>query len=597
MKFFQLYFCTVLLLVSCSSHKKQNKSSRPNVILIMTDDQGYSNLGCQGHPNIKTPNIDKFAEDAISLTHFHTELLCAPSRAALMTGRYSARTGAWRTSAGRALMRSEEITIAELFKASGYQTGHFGKWHLGDNFPFRSEDQGFDEVVVHRSGGVGQLVDYWGNTYFDDTYCHNGKPEKYKGYCADVWFNETMRYIKEVKDEPFFIYLASNTPHSPYKVAPKYAEPYLKQGLPEKRANYFGMIANMDENMGRLLKFLDYEKLSENTIVVFTTDDGASAGAFNTHDKSVDGFPVDGFNSGMRGRKASAYEGGHRTFCFIKLPNQKKGNEIDINSGVWDIFPTLADFCDVEIPKILDIDGKSLKSAIEGKESKDLNDRTMFVQLHGGVGLKHLKGAPHHYLESAVIKNNWRLVNGKELYNLENDLLQENDIASIHPKLVTQLQNEYKQWFKQTTKRINKPCRFIIGDETEPEVELTADDLYMSDGNSPFAANHVNNLNQQNGPWKIKVANTGIYLIQASRYPVYANIPFGINSSNQKKNLAISKVRLKAGEQIIEKEAGPNDLFIEFEIELAKSNMDLQSWMIDDKGQEYPCYFLNIIKQ
>ena len=312
----KLFYVLLIVCFITSGKIISAQSIQPNVILIMTDDQGYSHLSCQGHPNIKTPNIDAFANDAIRFTDFHQEILCAPSRAALMTGRYSSRTGAWRTSAGRAIMRAEEVTIAEIFKNNGYKTGHFGKWHLGDNYPFRSQDQGFDEVVAHKCGGVGQISDYWGNDYFDDTYYHNGELKQYKGYCADVWFNETMRYIDEVKDEPFFIYLASNTPHSPYNIADKFVQPFLDAGVPKKRAQYYGMISNVDDNMGRLFNYLDENNLTENTIIVFTTDDGASGGSFDTHDGTVNGFPLNGFNAGFRGRKASVYEGGHRTFCF-----------------------------------------------------------------------------------------------------------------------------------------------------------------------------------------------------------------------------------------------------------------------------------------
>ena len=278
--------------VACGQKKKKNK---PNIIVIMTDDQGYASLECLGYKALKTPNINSLASASVSFTNFHQEMLCAPSRASLLTGRYSSRTGAWRTNVGRSIMRTEEKTIAEIYKENGYKTGLFGKWHLGDNYPYRPEDQGFDEVVSHKSGGVGQLADYWGNDYFDDVYYHNGKPEKYKGYCADVWFNEAMHFIKENKNNPFCVYLSSNTPHSPYNIADKYVKPFTEQGIPKKRAKFLGMITNLDENMGRFLRFLKEEGLDENTILVFTTDDGASAGAFETHDGSVDGFPVNGY--------------------------------------------------------------------------------------------------------------------------------------------------------------------------------------------------------------------------------------------------------------------------------------------------------------
>ena len=199
---------------------------RPNVIVIMTDDQGYGDLSCHGNPILKTPELDKMHADSVRFTDFHVSPFCTPTRAALMTGNHAAVTGAYRTSSGRTLMHPDEKTVAHLFASAGYRTGMVGKWHLGDNAPHRPQDRGFQDVVWHRAGGVGQAPDYWGNDYFDDTYERNGKYEKFEGYCTDVWFREGMRFVKENKDKPFFLYLALNAPHGPYFVPGKWVKPY-----------------------------------------------------------------------------------------------------------------------------------------------------------------------------------------------------------------------------------------------------------------------------------------------------------------------------------------------------------------------------------
>ena len=289
---------------------------KPNVILVLTDDQGYGDLSCHGNPVLKTPNIDRLRDESIRCTDFHVSPLCTPTRAALMTGRYPARTGAYRTSAGRTLLHRDERTMAHVFADNGYVTGMMGKWHLGDNAPHRPQDRGFHDVVWHRCGGIGQVSDYWGNDYIDDTYERNGRLEQFNGYCTDVWFAEALRFVQENRDKPFFLYLSLNAPHSPYIVDEKWSEPY-QDGDHGANPNFLGMVANIDHNLGVFRKQLDSLGLAENTILIFMTDNGTAAGA------RFDGFDsraVKGFNAGMRGKKCSIYEGGHRVPFFVHWP-------------------------------------------------------------------------------------------------------------------------------------------------------------------------------------------------------------------------------------------------------------------------------------
>ena len=247
-------------------------ASPPNVIFIITDDQGYGDLGAHGHPFLKTPELDKLHGESTRFTDFHVSPTCAPTRAALMAGQWANRTGVWHTVAARSMLFEDKETLGTVFSDNGYATGLFGKWHLGDNAPFRPEDRGFQEVVRHGGGGVGQTPDYWNNAYFDDTYFHNGEPQQYEGYCTDIFFSEAKRFIKEQADQekPFFAYIATNAPHSPFHAPEEYWKPYLEyEGVTDVQALFFGMIANIDENVGALREWLADEGLAENTILVY----------------------------------------------------------------------------------------------------------------------------------------------------------------------------------------------------------------------------------------------------------------------------------------------------------------------------------------
>lgn len=299
--------------------------NQPNVILVLTDDQGIGDLGCHGNPWIKTPNIDKFYDDAVRMTDFHVSPVCTPTRGAIMSGRYPINNGAWATYKGRDALAEGTPTMATVFKQAGYRTGMFGKWHLGDNYPVRPSDCGFDVSINHKAGGVGELSDYWGNSYFDDIYYVNNEPKQFKGYCTDVWFEEAMKFIDDTKDKPFFIYLPTNAPHGPLIVDKKYSDPYKDLvGKKITSAEFYGMITNLDENFGKLDRFLKDKALADNTILIFMTDNGSGSGV--SRDLKL------GYNKGFRGKKGYKTEGGHRIPFFIRWPNAKieGGKDIEI---------------------------------------------------------------------------------------------------------------------------------------------------------------------------------------------------------------------------------------------------------------------------
>ena len=315
---------------------------KPNVILVVTDDQGYGDMSCHGNQVLQTPAIDALHRDGLCLTDFHVNPCCSPTRAALMTGRYSSRVGVWHTVLGRSLLRAGETTMANVFAANGYRTGMFGKWHLGDSYPFRPHDRGFQEALYHGGGAIGNSPDYWGNHYFDDTSFRNGKPEKFQGYCTDVWFGEAIQFIRANKDRPFFCYLPTNVPHYPLLVAEKYFQPFAGK-VPDSMAHYYGMLVNFDENLARLRRELRQLGLEENTILIFLSDNGTADGV----ELDKDGYPTAGFNAGMKGDKLSEYEGGHRVPCLVSWPagGIHGGREVTRLAAHIDLLPTLIDLC------------------------------------------------------------------------------------------------------------------------------------------------------------------------------------------------------------------------------------------------------------
>ena len=285
-----------------------------------------------------------------------------------MTGRDALHNGATFVCMGRSLLRADLPTMPQIFAESGYHTGHFGKWHLGDNYPYRPQDRGFHETIYHPSWGITSAADFFGNDYFDDHYRHRDEIEQYKGYCTDVWFDEAIKWMRgrNARNEPFFSYIATNAPHGPLWVPNDYREPYLT-AVERDEASFFGMIANIDENMARLEQFLLETGLRKNTILIFMTDNGTASG---------EGV----YNGGMRGKKASLYDGGHRVPCFVRWPGGGIGGGRDVTgvSRGTDILPTLVDLCDLNAPDGLSFDGISLASQIldPGSQPIERNPRS-----------------------------------------------------------------------------------------------------------------------------------------------------------------------------------------------------------------------------
>lgn len=579
---------------------------KPNVILVLTDDQGYGDLGCTGNKDIKTPNIDKFYNDSLHFTDYHVAPLCAPSRGAIFSGRRPLRNGVFATCWGRSILHEGETTVAEVFRDNGYATGLFGKWHLGDNYPYRPQDRGFQEVVAHKGGGVGQTPDFWGNSYFDDVYFKNGKPTKYDGYCTDVWFDVAEKFIKSHKDEPFFACITTNAPHSPYLVSEKYTAPYRNNDNivhPE----FYGMISSIDENFAKLREKLSEWDLEDNTILIFMTDNGSSGGCETDKQENV----TRGYNASMRGKKASYYDGGHRVPFFIRWPKGGLvgGKDIDYTSFHVDFFPTMVDLCSIKMPN-LKLDGISLKPALNGQPEKLPKERMEFMQFHQAP-------TPPCEWEGSVICDDWRLVRGTELYNIKTDPSEKTDLSSKYPQIVKKMRAANEDYWQDMQKTIKILSPIYLGDEHENPTRLDAMDLM---GDVTWNQITIAVAKKSSGSWKVKFTQKGKYRFELRRWPSELNLAIDENLPddeikklapynevyNSKEGLAwknehkINAVKptiakLKFFDKCYDRVVNSKLPQTTFELDVEKvGETDLTASFIDQKGIESSAYYVYV---
>jgi len=480
--------CAVL---SCYGTSGADEPRRPNVLVIMTDDQGYGDLSITGNTLLSTPRIDSLARQGVRLNSFFVSPVCTPTRAALMTGRYPQRTGAIDTYIGRAMMFPDEVTLAEMLRDAGYRTGIFGKWHLGDSYPMRAMDQGFETSLVHRGGGIGQPSDPPGGTsYHDPTLFANGRPVKRSGYVTDVLTTAAIRYIEDNAEQPFLAYVAYNCPHDPLEVPAEEWQHFKDLPLPDaasepktpKAANKAGpkrdlgdrtrrvyaMVANIDRNVGRLLDSLDRLGLRENTIVVFLTDNGPAHARFN---------------AGMRGQKGSVYEGGIRVPCFVRYPERlEPGRIVETSAAHIDVVPTLLELCRVSQPARVRFDGVSLAGLLDGSRGS-LPSRPLVSQWHRGDQVERMRAATIRegtlklVQAEGVPEGRW---NGKprfELFDVATDPGESRNLASARPEDVVRLRAAYDTWFDSVVgERGGARPRIIVGTTFENPTTLTRQD-------------------------------------------------------------------------------------------------------------------------
>lgn len=585
MKSLVLFFIVSLLATTALA-------TQPNVIVVMTDDQGYPELSVHGNPILKTPHLDRLHAQSLRLEDYHVSPMCAPTRGQLMTGLDAARNGATNVSSGRALLRPELPTMANFFGDAGYTTGIFGKWHLGANYPFRPEDRGFDETVWFPSSHIGSVPDYWGNDYFDDTYVNNGNLKQYKGYCTDIFFKEGIEFMRKSAraGKPFLAYIAPNTPHGPLvakdedekAIADILAQPEfadMDPALKRRLADYLGMVRNIDSNMGALMKFLSDEGLRNDTIVIFKTDNGSTHGPLY-------------YNAGMRGSKTELWEGGHRVPCLISWPNGAllKPQEIHGLTQVQDLLPTLLDLCD--IPNDAKFDGMSLSSILKGRADVP-EDRMLVINYSRMPGFVNY---PTPFAQTLMYRNQgevlwkrWRLLEDRELYNLKSDPLQQTNVIDRHPEVLAKMRNKLDDWWADVGPNANEVQRVVIGSDHENPSRLTGCewlDVFIDQ------QGQIRRGSQKSGYWMLDVDQAGEYEFELRRWPKEIDRAITAPSEQGSGALDVDTAsfylsdyhHLEIGDKTpyrfegLNKSIGPTDTSVTFTAELEKGPIALHTW-------------------
>ncbi len=433
------------LALALSALTATRAADRPNIIFILTDDQGYGDISAHGNPILKTPNLDRLHRESVRFTDFHVSPTCAPTRSALLTGRHEFRNGVTHTIEERERLALNAITLAQVLRRAGYATGIFGKWHLGDEPAYQPEKRGFGETFIHGAGGIGQSFpgscgDAPGNKYFDPLILHNGEFMKTQGFCTDIFFSHAIEWMDEQLDAhiPFVAWIATNAPHSPLSCPPEYERPYAGK-VPPNVATFFGMIANIDENVGRVLAKLEEWGIAKNTLVIFMNDNGGTAG-------------VTIWNAGMRGQKVTPWLGGTRAASFWRWPGTLTPGDRPQLAAHIDFFPTLAEIAGAEL-------GEKERAQIKGRSLLPLlrdpaaawPERTLFT--HVGRW-KHGEAASAKYLNCSVRTPRWQLVNvhpkaekAWQLFDVQADPGEQNNVADSHPEIVRELDAAYDRWW------------------------------------------------------------------------------------------------------------------------------------------------------
>jgi arylsulfatase len=444
----------VLLLVTCALPPALAES--PNIILVMTDDQGYGPVGKNGHPWIRTPNLDKLYDTSVRFTRFLVSPTCSPTRSAIMTGRHPLKNGVTHTILERERMTLNATILPQVLKTAGYTSGIFGKWHLGDEDAHQPNKRGFDEAFIHGAGGIGQAyacscADAPGNKYFNPVIRHNGSFVKTKGYCTNLFFTAAMGWIKERKDKdtPFFAYITTNAPHGPFIAPPSNTKHFKDLGFENKTAGFYGMIENIDENMGRLMAKMEEWKLFENTVLIFMSDNGMTGGGSGRAGKPLgklpDGTPMMLFNAGMKGQKGSADEGGVRVPFFARWDGKfPAARDVRNVCAHIDILPTLAEIAGAKIPED-QVEGRSLVPFLKNLKVKR-SDRYLFT--HKARWKTGSEPNDHQWKNFAVRNGRFRLV-GDQLFDMDEDPGQKIDVAAKNPLAVKKMRDAYDKFWKE----------------------------------------------------------------------------------------------------------------------------------------------------
>lgn len=474
--------------------------SRPNVLFILTDDQGYGDLSLHGNPVLKTPHLDKLGREGIRLEQFYVNALCSPTRASLLTGRYHMRTGVTDVTRRREVLNPAETTLGELFGQNGYRTGYFGKWHNGSVFPETPDGQGFDEFIGFPYGHT--------TLYFDPVLHHNDVKQQRKGYITDILTGDAIAFMESAQADavPFFCFVSYNAPHTPIMVPAHLLEAYKHKGLSDREAGIYAMIESLDQSVGRLLAWLDQAGLTNNTMVVFLTDNGP---AFHR------------FNAGMKGKKASHHEGGVRVPCFWRWPAKWKAPAV-VNQRLMhiDVLPTLAELCGLEETGVMELDGKSF-SALLCDPQATWPDRTLYMFASGADRIAQV---------GSVRTARWLAVKQWgpwELYDLQADPGEENNLAARYPDVLQELQSGFDDKMGEFVFDLHRPTPIPVGNPLRPSALLEAHDatLYPANGegitysyHAGFAHHWITNWTDAEAypEWLVNVLTPGDYKVVLS---------------------------------------------------------------------------------
>ena len=598
----------ILIILTMVHINRASANKNPNVIIIMTDDQGYGELSVHGNPVLKTPNLDRLHSESIRFTDFHVCPMCTPTRGQLLTGVDAFRNGAMNVSSGRTLLRRELPTMPELFAGAGYHTGIFGKWHVGDTSPYRPEDRGFESTLWFPCSYIGSVPDFWENDYFDDTYFRNGKRTKYEGYTTDIFFSEAIAWMKEQAKagEPFFCYLPTAAPHWPHFVPDRYRQQVqtdfdaVKDKLPEIRnphplVSYLAMIVNIDENMKRLETFLREAGLYENTILVFLTDNGST-------------FAPEYYPAGMRGKKATLWEGGHRVPCFVRWPGGNLRNPCDVDglTQVQDLLPTLLDLCGVTPLENAQFDGISLAPVLQGK-SNPPRDRMLVVNYSRmpffKVAYTRQNPAIPQREGACVLWKRWRLIEDRELYDLISDPMQERNVIDEYPKVTEKMRNHLDTWWAGVKDICNEIQPLVIGGARQNPVPFAACDWVNVFFDQQYQVRYGS---RKNGTWHLDVARDGEYTFELRRYPVESGL--GLCDPTPKTKITdgtlpngpafnVASAKLEVGEITLEKKVSPDAKAVRFKVKLSEGPTKLKTWFLDAASNEIAgAYYVTVTR-
>jgi arylsulfatase len=449
-----------------------HSADRPNILFILTDDQGYGDVGAHGNPVLKTPHLDRLSSESVRFTDFQVSPTCAPTRSALLTGRHEFKNGITHTILERERLALGAATLAEQLQKAGYRTGIFGKWHLGDEAEYQPNKRGFDEVYIHGAGGIGQSYpgscgDVPKNSYFGPSLLHNGKFVKTEGYCTDEFFAQATKWIEgeAAAKRPFLAWVATNAPHAPYNARPEDAALYEGKGLGKDTENFFGMLHNIDQNVGKILAKLEALGIAKDTLVVFMNDNGGTAG-------------TKVFNAGMRAQKGTPFMGGIRAISFWRLPGRFQPADVKALAAHIDFAPTILELTGAAASSTMQaqLEGRSLVPLLTAKPGQEVAwpDRTLFTHVGRWNGSDPEVG---RYVQTSVRTSRWHLVSsgngantgkGKakaaakgesagsapvrpnwQLFDLGVDYGETTDVAAQHPQVVGELVAKHDAWWKE----------------------------------------------------------------------------------------------------------------------------------------------------